>query len=77
MYSPVLLEGLAVRRFRKGKKLTLNALADNAELDIRQLGRFERGEGGFTFLTLFKIAEALEIEPYIFLMRGKGNEMLS
>jgi transcriptional regulator with XRE-family HTH domain len=63
--------GKNVRRFRKKKGLTLDVLADRAEMDMRQLGRFERGEGGFTFLTLFKIAEALEIEPYIFLMREK------
>jgi transcriptional regulator with XRE-family HTH domain len=65
--------GKNVRHFRKRKGLTLEILADKAEIDIRQLGRFERGEGGFTFFTLYKIAEALEIEPYIFLMQEKGR----
>lgn len=67
--------GENVRRFRKKKGLTMEGLASKAEIELRQLGRVERGEVNPTLISLFKIADALEIDAYIFLMREKtkGN----
>jgi len=46
-------------------------LAAKAEIELRQLGRVERGEVNPTLISLFKIADALGIDAYIFLMKRK------
>lgn len=58
------LQGLGkqIRRIRKDKGLTMEKLALKAEIDFRQLGRIERGEGNTTVVSLLRIAEVMEID---------------
>jgi DNA-binding XRE family transcriptional regulator len=52
-----------VRKYRKEKKLTMQALANIADLDYAQIGRIERGVANSTISTIFNIAAALDINP--------------
>ncbi len=54
--------GLQVRRIRKEKGLSMETLAYKTEIEYRQLGRIERGEGNTTVVSLLRIAEVLEVE---------------
>ncbi len=54
--------GNNVRRLRSEKGLTMEALANEAEIEFRQLGRIERGEVNTTLISLLKIADALKVE---------------
>lgn len=54
--------GSNLRRLRKEKGLTMEAVANEAEIEYRQLGRIERGEINTTILSLLKIAKVLGIE---------------
>lgn len=51
--------GAQLRRIRKKKGLSMEALAYKTEIEYRQLGRIERGEGNTTIVSLLRIAEAL------------------
>jgi transcriptional regulator with XRE-family HTH domain len=56
--------GRLIRRARKGKKLSIGAVADRAEIDFSWLGRLERG----LYATpspaqLARLAEVLDIDP--------------
>lgn len=54
--------GNNVRRIRQEKNLSMEQLANKAEIEYRQLGRIERGEINTTVLSLHKIAKGLEID---------------
>ncbi len=54
--------GNNVRRIRNEKGLSMEALANEAEIEYRQLGRIERGEVNTTIISLLKIADALKVE---------------
>jgi transcriptional regulator with XRE-family HTH domain len=54
--------GENLRRVRKEKGMTLEALAYAADMEIRQLGRIEGGEVNTTISTVLALAKALEIE---------------
>lgn len=53
--------GSRIREIRKSKKLSMESLAAELEIDYRQLGRIERGEINTTVLSLKKIADVLQI----------------
>jgi transcriptional regulator with XRE-family HTH domain len=55
--------GANVRRLRKERGLSQEALAGEAGLAMRHLGRIERGEGNPTVAVLAKLAEALGVRP--------------
>ena len=55
--------GANVRRVRKARGLSQEALAAEVAIDMRQLGRIERGESFPSMGTFFKIAEALGTPP--------------
>lgn len=55
--------GANVRRLRKAKGLSQEALAHDAGMSMRYLAGLERGEENPSLLFLVKLAEALEIEP--------------
>ena len=53
--------GSNVRKARILKGLSMEATANEADIEYRQLGRIERGEVNTTILSLLKIAEALKV----------------
>ncbi|MFS0740792.1 helix-turn-helix transcriptional regulator [Brevundimonas sp. 3P9-tot-E] len=55
--------GANVRRLRKSRGLSQEALAGEAGLAMRHLGRIERGEGNPTVAVLVKLAEVLRVHP--------------
>ena len=60
-YESVLKEiGTNIRRIRKAKAMSMEQVALKADIDFRQLGRIERGEGNITIISLLRIAEVLE-----------------
>lgn len=52
-----------VRRLRKAKGLSQEALAHEAGMSMRYLAGLERGEENPSLLFLVKLAEALNVEP--------------
>ena len=54
--------GKNLRRIRKGKGFTMESVANEAEIEYRQLGRIERGEINTTIISLLRIANVLKIE---------------
>ncbi|TWJ02205.1 DNA-binding XRE family transcriptional regulator [Mucilaginibacter frigoritolerans] len=60
--------GNNVRSIRIEKGLTMEALANEAEIEYRQLGRIERGEVNTTIVSLLKIANVLEVNVSTFLL---------
>jgi len=53
--------GKNVRAIRNSKGLSMEEVANEANIEYRQLGRIERGEGNTTINSLLKIAEALKV----------------
>ncbi|MFZ9300695.1 MAG: helix-turn-helix domain-containing protein [Chitinophagaceae bacterium] len=53
--------GNNIRRIRKIKGLSMEGLANEIEMEYRQLGRIERGEINTTILSLLKISIALKV----------------
>lgn len=60
--------GKNVRKIRIEKGLSMEALANEAEIEYRQLGRIERGEVNTTIISLLKIADALKAQVGDFLI---------
>lgn len=58
--------GANVRRLRKERGLSQEALAGEAGLAMRHLGRIERGEGNPTVAILGRMAEVLDVHPTAF-----------
>ena len=54
--------GSTLRRIRKEKGYTMENLANEAEIEYRQLGRIERGEINTSIISLLRICETLDIE---------------
>lgn len=55
--------GANVRRLRKAKSLSQEALAHEAGMSMRYLAGLERGEENPSLAFLVKLAEALDVEP--------------
>lgn len=54
--------GESVRQFRLERNLTQEELADRADMDhFSTIGNIERGTANATFLTLIRLAEALDV----------------
>lgn len=62
--------GENLRRARKARGLSQEKLAAEVDLDMRQLGRIERGESFPSVGTLIKLAEVLGVEPADVLRRN-------
>lgn len=58
--------GANIKRLRKERGLSQEALAGEAGLAMRHLGRIERGEGNPTVAVLGKLAEVLGVYPTAF-----------
>jgi transcriptional regulator with XRE-family HTH domain len=59
--------GSNIRKFRIAKKMTIEQLANECEVDYSQIQRMEKGQVNFTASSLVKIAYVLEINPRRFL----------
>jgi transcriptional regulator with XRE-family HTH domain len=55
--------GRNVRRFRKERGLTQEALAHEVEIDVSYLGQIERGERNPTLSVVDRIAAVLKVTP--------------
>jgi transcriptional regulator with XRE-family HTH domain len=53
--------GEAIRRTRKRAELSQEQLADRADINAKQIGILERGTGNPSYMTLARVASALEI----------------
>jgi len=58
----IILFGQNVRKFRKDKKLSMQALAHIAEIELSQISRIETGKINPKLSTILIIAKALEID---------------
>jgi transcriptional regulator with XRE-family HTH domain len=65
--------GANIRRLRKERGLSQEALAGEAGLAMRHLGRIERGEGNPTVAILGKLAEVLKVHPILFYQNPIGG----
>ena len=54
--------GSNVRAMRISKGLSMEEVANEANMEYRQLGRIERGEVNTTITSLLKIADALKVD---------------
>ena len=61
--------GKNVRSIRNSKGLSMEAVANEANIEFRQLGRIERGEGNITVVSLLKIAFALKVNIADFFLK--------
>lgn len=61
------------REIRVGKGISLRSLAKMADVSVPNLSRIERGKANFTIETLYRIADALEVEPAA-LLRQQNHE---
>jgi transcriptional regulator with XRE-family HTH domain len=55
--------GKLVRAIRKEKKLKSSRLAEQVDIEVKHLGRIERGEKRPSFELIIALAEALEVPP--------------
>ena len=53
--------GKNIRKFRKARKLTIEALAEKVDLSVNYIGDIERNERFPSLETLINIANALEV----------------
>lgn len=59
----IILFGRNVRRLRKEKGLTMQQLANQADIELSQIYRIETGKINPKLSTVFMIAKAFEIKP--------------
>lgn len=64
MSNPYLQVGKKIRLYRKARKLTQEELGEYLKIDQSYIGRIERGEVNITLETLYKISNALRINPF-------------
>jgi len=55
--------GLKIREIRTSKKISQENLANECEIDYSQLNRMELGKVNFNLSNLYRIAEALNVDP--------------
>ena len=53
--------GLSIKRIRKGKKMTIQELADMCNFESSNMSRIEAGRNNLTIKTLHKISKALGV----------------
>ncbi|SEO84110.1 Helix-turn-helix domain-containing protein [Mucilaginibacter gossypiicola] len=64
----VIAFGKNVRRIRKEKNLTMEELANIAEIEISQIYRIENAKRNIRLSTVFTIAKALGVDPHVLFM---------
>ena len=60
--------GINVRRVRKERGLTQEALAHDVEIDVSYLGQIERGERNPTLALVQRLSDALGVGPLTLLV---------
>lgn len=60
--------GNNIRRIRREHDLSMETVANEAEIEYRQLGRIERGEVSATITSLLRIAQAMKVDVYEFFL---------
>ncbi len=55
--------GSRIKEIRKEKGITQETLSFDTEIELRQIGRIERGEINTGIASVFKIAKALGVKP--------------
>ena len=55
--------GNKIREIRRSKQIYIETLADTCELDYSKINRMELGKVNFGISFLFRIANALEVNP--------------
>jgi len=63
-----------VRRYRKKAGLSQEKLAERAGLHRTYIGGVERGEYNVSAINIARIAQALDIEPFILLVEKRADE---
>ena len=66
--------GLNVRRLRKARGLTQEALAHGADIDTRYVGGIERGQENPSVAVLGRLAAVLSVHPADFLLGVKADD---
>lgn len=61
--SEILAFGQTVRRIRKDKKISMQKLAHQADIELSQVYRIETGKINPKLSTILNIARALEVSP--------------
>jgi transcriptional regulator with XRE-family HTH domain len=64
--------GQMLREVREQKGLSIQGLADIADLDRSNLSNIENGKVEISLCTLYVIAEALELDPCALLPKKRG-----
>jgi transcriptional regulator with XRE-family HTH domain len=57
--------GLRIRQIRKHRKLRLLDLEVLSGINDSDISRFEKGRGNIEFLTIYKLARALEVDVVV------------
>ncbi len=70
--------GLRIAFYRKQRRLTQKMLAEKANISTSYLSKIESAgtDVAFSLLSLFRLADALELEPYRLLMPIDENCLL-
>ena len=68
-----ILVGQRIRKLRKLRHLSQEALADRAAMSAKYLSRIETGHENPTIDLLFRLADSLEVEPYEMLCFEEGE----
>ena len=78
MFDILKVCGQNIRQYRKKKGLTLGQISNSLGITGAYLGYLERGQRNPSLLTLAKIADVLEVSPYILLREPQDefNEAL-
>ena len=63
-----------VRHYRKKAGLSQEKLAERAGLHRTYIGGVERGEYNVSAINIARIAQALDIEPFILLVEKRAEE---
>ena len=63
--------GKNIRRIRKAKNLTMEELANIAEIEVSQIYRVENAVRNIRLTTVFTLAKALEVNPQEFFIDPK------
>ncbi len=71
----LLVIGKNIKKQRKMKRLTQEALALQANIGLSYFGKIERGEHNFSIKCLLKIASVLDIDPSIFMPTIKDMDI--
>ena len=65
--------GKNVRSIRKKQGLTMEAVANEADIEYRQYARIERGEINTSIVTLLRISQVLKIDLFEFFLFIKNE----